>query len=232
MKTGHSSIAYAAELEALRERFLLMVQRTREMLEVTIDALQTRDPLSARRVIDTDRFLDRLEVETDEKCLILLARHNPVASDLRLMVTVLKAVTDLERIGDLCTGIAKHVLALEEREAAFATSRLLRMQEVAMRMMRLAEEALRTETVEPALELLRMDDELDGNYTELLRSRFEADRGEGDSEAGLRLFLIAKNLERIGDHCTNLAEQVVFLAQSRDIRHGAGGRTRPEPGSA
>lgn len=234
MNSGHSSIAYASELEHLRERFILMVQRTADMVEQSCEALDSRDAAAARRIVDSDRFLDRLEVEVDEKCLVILARHNPLARDLRRMITLLKAVTDLERIGDLCTSTARHILHLGERRAPDGEMHLNAVRDVACRMMRLAVQAITEEATDVALDLLGRDDELDHHYMRLLKMRFHAPASDEEAETALRLLLIAKNFERIGDHCTNLAEQVVFLSQSEDIRHNpsAGRALRDEDDSS
>jgi len=230
MKRQHTDKDYESELQKIRENVLLMGAKVEEMIAASIRALVERDTLMARRMIDYDRQINKLEVECDEMCLRVLARRQPVASDLRFITIALKLVTDLERIGDLGVNICERVIELnEEPPLKTRVVDLPRMADAAQAMVREALDAFVAADPERAQKVIESDAVVDAyyhqNFRELLTYMMEDPR---NIYRATRLQSIAKYLERVGDHATNLAEMVVFMVQGKDIRHagkrdGSGG---------
>jgi phosphate transport system protein len=216
----HTDREYEAELVRLRERLQLMGRSVEEMIDVSMRALLERDSRLAQKVIDTDGEIDTLEREIDERCLRLLARRQPVASDLRSITTALKLVTDLERIADLAVNIAERALELNEEPPLKPYIDLPRMAQAAQGMVREALDAFVAQDPDRARAVIARDNEVDAFnsqiFRELLTYMMEDPR---NISRATRLQSIAKYLERIADHATNLAEMVVFMVKGKDIRH-------------
>jgi phosphate transport system protein len=228
-KREHTDKEYESQLRLLRERVLLMGAKVEEMIQGSMKALVERNDEVARRMIDSDVQVNRLEVETDELCLRILARRQPVASDLRFITIALKLVTDLERIGDMAVNICERVLELNAEMPLRPYVDLPRMAEAAQRMVREALDAFVAGDADWARRVIEQDRVVDAYYAqifrELLTYMMEDPR---NIYRATRVQSIAKYLERIGDHATNLAEMVVFMVKGQDIRHAA---RREEPRS-
>jgi phosphate transport system protein len=216
----HTDREYEAELEKVREHLLLMGARVEEMIANSMKALVERDSDLARRMIDFDHIINRLELDTDELCLRVLARRQPVASDLRFLTTALKLVTDLERIGDLGVNICERVAELNEEPPLKLYIDLPRMAEEVQNMVKEALDAFVARDADRAQRVIERDQIVDAYYAqtfrELLTYMMEDPR---NIYRATRAQSIAKYLERIGDHATNLAEMVVFMVKGKDIRH-------------
>ena len=217
----HTDREYEQELGHLREQVLLMGAKCEEMIKSSTQALDDRNSELARRMIEYDHQINRLEVEIDDACLRILARRQPVASDLRFLTIALKLVTDLERIGDLGVNICERVIELnEEPPLKPHHAGLKAMSEKAQAMVRDALDAFVRFDAERAQQVLERDLDVDGLYMqifrELLTYMMEDPR---NIYRATRIQSIAKYLERIGDHATNLAEMVVFMVKGKDIRH-------------
>ncbi|MBI2898519.1 MAG: phosphate signaling complex protein PhoU [Deltaproteobacteria bacterium] len=229
MTTRHTDREYEAELRRLREQVLLMGAKVEEMIAESIRALVERDTALAHRMIEYDHQVNRLEVESDELCLRILARRQPVASDLRFITIALKLVTDLERIGDLGVNICERVVELDQEPPLKPYIDLPRMAQAARGMVRDALDAFVAADAERARLVIEQDRTVDAYYAqifrELLTYMMEDPR---NIYRATRLQSIAKYLERIGDHATNLAEMVVFMVKGKDIRHT--GRLEEGPG--
>jgi len=194
--------------------------RVEEMIGSSIQALVERDPALAQRTIELDQLVNRAEVETDETCLITLAKWQPVASDLRFITLTLKMVTDLERIGDLAVNISERAVDLSSDEPLKQWVDVPRMAEIARSMVHDAIDAFVKGDVEVAEAVIQRDDELDELYTVVFRDLLKIMMQDpAKVQRGLHAQSVAKWLERIGDHATNLAEQVVFMVNGKDIRH-------------
>ena len=224
---------YDAELHKLHDQLLLMGAKVEEMIANSMRALTGRDSELARRMIEYDHQINRLEVEIDELCLRILARRQPVASDLRLITIALKIVTDLERIGDACVNICERVIELNMEPTLKPYVDLPRMAEIVQAMVRDALDAFVQADPERAREVMDRDRAVDAYYgqvfRELLTYMMEDSR---NIYRALRAQSIAKYLERIGDHATNLAEMVIFMVVGKDVRHigsmaGIAGRHMP-----
>ena len=184
-------------------------------------AVVDRDAQLARETIRLDRRVNRAEVEIDEACMLLLARRQPVASDLRLVTTALKMVTDIERIGDVAVNLCERAIDLAgEPPIPGIDEALNALGQLAAAMLRKAIEAFAERDAAKAENVLEMDDDADERYHQMVRSLAQRIRDDPDKvEQNVALQSAAKQLERIGDHATNLAEQVILLVRGQDLRH-------------
>ena len=221
MAPRHTDREYEAELLRLRERILLLGAKVEAAIAAGIRAVVDRDSALAQATIDGDHEIDRLEVETDRLCLNILARRQPVASDLRFITLALKLVTDLERIGDLSVNVCERALELNEEPTLKPYVDLPRMAEAVQGMVREALDAFVARDAERARAVIGRDATVDAYYAqifrELLTYMMEDPR---NIYRATRVQSIAKYLERVGDHACNLAEMVVFMVGGEDIRHG------------
>lgn len=220
MVRQHSDREYAAELRNLRDNLLRMAGLVEQMIADASRSLITMDRELARDTIETDHRVNRLEVDTDEACLLMLAKRQPMASDLRFITLVMKMVTDLERIGDLGVNISERTLALERQAPAPISEKITRMSGVVQSMVRDAIDAFVARDLDAAESIFERDEEVDDLYrttAEALQRAMFSD--QEFVEPGIHFKAVVKFLERIGDHATNLAELAVFLVKGMDIRH-------------
>jgi len=216
----HTDKSYESELEGIRERVLLMGAKVEEMIKSSIRALADRDSVLAQRMIEYDHQINRLEVEIDELCLRILAKRQPVASDLRFITIALKLVTDLERIGDLGVNICERVIELNQEPALMPYIAIQNMAEQAEAMVHEALDAFVQGDVDRAEQVIARDKVVDEQYVQLFRELLTyMMENPRNIYRATRLQSIGKYLERIGDHATNLAEMVVFMVRGKDIRH-------------
>lgn len=221
MDRTHTDREYEAQLRAVRERLLLMAGRVEEMIASSIRALVDRDPELARDTIRLDRKVDQDEVETDELCLLILARRQPMASDLRFITLALKMVVDLERIGDLTVNICRRAIDLAGQPPLKPWQDVPRMGALVQSMVHDAIDAFVARDAEEAQAVITRDNEVDEIYVRVFRDLLAIMlRDPTTVERGIHAQSIAKWLERIADHATNLAEQVIFLVRGKDVRHG------------
>lgn len=220
MPRKHTDREFEAELDALRQRILWMAGRVEEMISLAMRALTEGNPELARSTILRDRQVNQDEVDIDEKCLLLLARWQPMASDLRFITHASKMVTDLERIGDLAVNICERVLDLQEAGFHGPFVKIPLMATIAQEMLRGAVDAFVAGDAARAEAVLARDDEVDELYHDVFLGLLQ--RMSAGTEPVVRCVAVqnvAKYLERIGDHATNLAEQVIFMVRGRDVRH-------------
>jgi len=218
----HTDREYENELKKLRDRLLRMAGRVEQMIADSVKALVEQDVQLARRTIEADRLVDRAEVETDELCLVILAKRQPVASDLRFITLSLKMVTDLERIGDLAVNICERAIDLGQDPPLKPWVDVPRMAGIVQGMVRDAIDAFVAGDVQRAQSVVDRDQSLDELYTRVFRELLSTMLNDGSKvERGIHAQSVAKWLERMGDHATNLAEQVVFMVKGKDIRHVA-----------
>ncbi|HET9954972.1 MAG TPA: phosphate signaling complex protein PhoU [Polyangiaceae bacterium] len=217
----HIDLEFEGELERVRERVLLMGAHVEEMLGRAMRAFEENNAGLARVTIDSDAVVDQLEISIDEACLQILARRQPVASDLRFVTTTLKLVTDLERIGDLCVNLCERVIeCAEEPPAPRGSSPIPRIATAAHAMLHDALDAFVAGDLHKAQDVLGRDRLVDAYYAQLfpeLVARMMADPSVVFRST--RLLSIGKYLERIADHATNIAEMVVFMVKGEDVRH-------------
>ncbi|HUI25863.1 MAG TPA: phosphate signaling complex protein PhoU [Candidatus Kryptonia bacterium] len=216
----HTDRHYDAELQELHLKILEMGGLVERQIGNAITALVERDDAKARTTIEVDHSVNRHDVEIDDLCLRLLALHQPAARDLRLITTALKITTDLERIGDMAVNVCERALELNQEPQLKPLIDIPRMAEISRTMLRQSLDAFVREDVDLALKVCRDDDAIDQLTNQLFRelSSFMVESPQTITRA-IRLLFIAKYLERIADHATNIAEMVVFMVKGKSIRH-------------
>jgi phosphate transport system protein len=220
MTKTHTDREYENQLRELRERLLLMAGRVEEMIGKSVQALVERDAELARRTIESDHKVNRAEVETDELCLVILAKRQPMASDLRFIAIALKMVTDLERIGDLAVNICERAIDLAAAPLLKPWEEVPRMADIVKSMVRDAIDAFIAGDADKAQSIILRDTVVDGLYTGVFRDILAIMLKDASTvERGIHVQSVAKWLERMADHSTNLAEQVIFLVKGNDVRH-------------
>lgn len=216
----HTDRAYEADLARLRTAVLEMGGLVEDQIVQAVRALTQRDEALAKQTIDRDHSVNRIDVEIDELCIRLLALHQPAARDLRLITTGLKITTDLERIGDLAAHIAERAHELANEGPIKGSIDLPHMAELARDMVHKALDAFVQENPQLALDVCRSDDSIDRLHEQLFRELLSSMTEDPSViNRAMRLLFVSKNLERIGDHATNIAEMVIFLVQGQSIRH-------------
>lgn len=216
----HTDREYTAHLNGIRKSLLRMSGYVDEMVDEATDALVAGDVELAAKVIARDGLVDDLETEVDEQCVLVLARWQPMASDLRFVTLALKMVTDLERMGDLAVNIAERVADLAHKEQTWSWDLATQMARLCRAMLKNAIDAFLELDAAKAQAVLIQDDELDSFYHRLFNQIVEGmERRASTLPAGIHALAIAKWYERIGDHATNLAEQVIYLVRGEDVRH-------------
>jgi len=216
----HTSRQYEQDLQELKEEILLLGGTVEEMIDSAMRSILSRDPDLARRVIASDPKVDAAELEVDHLCLNLLALRQPAASDLRFIATALKIVTDLERIGDLAVNISERSIELSEEPPLKPYIDIPRMASAAATMVRQALDAFVKRDPQEARVVLAADDAVDKLNVQLFREllTYMIEEPKNVSRA-LRITFVAKYLERIADHATNIAQMVIFMCEGRDVRH-------------
>lgn len=217
----HTDRTYEAELQILRQQILRMGVLVEALLAGSMRALMNQDSVLAHQLIEMDHQVNRMEVETDALCLHILALRQPVASDLRFVTIALKLVTDLERIGDLGVNTCERILELNQhvwpKEQA---AQLPTMATMTQEMVQAALDAFIAGDVERAERVILRDEQVDAYYGVIFNALLTQMMKDATAIPwAIRLQSIAKYLERVGDHATNLAEMVVFMIRGKDIRH-------------
>lgn len=211
------------EIAKLKKKILVLCAMVEESFQKAVKSVGTRNTELARRVIEADAGIDEMEVEVEEECLKILALHQPVAIDLRYVIAVLKVNNDLERIGDLAVNIAEQACALAEQEPVGMPFDFIGMAEKTQAMLRTSLDALINLDAGLARKVLGSDDEVDAINRQMYVQVQEGIRKETDrTPALLRLLSVSRQLERIADYATNIAEDVIYLIEGRIIRHNAG----------
>jgi len=217
---AHTDKTYDFELQELRSKLLALGGKVETEVAECIRSLLERDSAKAEAVLHSDREVNRLEVEIDEACRRLLALRQPAASDLRFITTALKIVVDLERVGDLAVNISERVLDLNQSPALRPVFDLARLAELGQQQLRKALDAFVDQDPVKAEEVLAGDALLDALYYKVFNEYigYMMEDSKNIRRATAYLF-IAKHLERLGDHATNVAEMVIFMVRGEDVRH-------------
>ncbi len=207
-------------LDALKERLLVMGGLAEEQVRLVTAALVDRDAALASRVQSGDQPINDLHIEIDQRCVKLLALHQPVAVDLRAVIAAVKINTDLERVGDLAVNVAEAVQRYLHHTPVRPLDHIPRMADLAQRMLRDALDAYVRHEVALAQHVLDTDDIVDALKSQVSVDLIPVMKGAPETiEPSLDLILIARHLERIADHATNIAEDVIFMVSARDVRH-------------
>ena len=229
MARAHTDREYDNQLRQLRDRLLLMAGHTEAMIESAIRALVERDVTLARRTIENDHKVNQAEIDIDELCLVILAKRQPMGSDLRFLTLALKMVTDLERIGDLAVNICERAIDLSAEPPLGNYDDIIRTADLVQSMVRDAIDAFVHADDLKAQDVINRDDAVDELYHQIFRDILQMMMRDPNAiTRGIHVQSVAKWLERIADHSTNLAELVVFMVQGRDIRH-VGHLSSPPP---
>jgi phosphate transport system protein len=217
----HTSKQFEQQLRTLKDRLLLMGHHAEKMIADAIRALVERRPSVADEVIKSDDTLDKLELEIDNMCYQILALEQPVARDLRFIATALKIVRDIERIGDTAVNIAERAAELIQEPEMKRLIDLPIMAEAAQRILKDSLDAFVNSDAELAEKVIRDDRLIDDCYEQIFREllTYMMEDTKYISRA-LKVIFIAKHLERVGDHSSNIAEMVIFLVRGQDVRHG------------
>ena len=208
------------ELQQLKEKLLRMSSLVEEIIATSLKALLDRDVKLAERVIHEDKAIDMFEIEIDELSLRLLALYQPQAGDLRFITSSMKINNDLERIGDLAVNIAHRTLDLIKIPPLKSLSDILQMANAAQAMLRDSLNAFVNKDPALAEEVCKRDDVVDNfNHQIFIKLLTDKLKDHEGIERAIDLILVAKNLERIADHATNIAEDVIFFVEGKTIKH-------------
>lgn len=218
----HISARFNTELESLRNHMLEMGGKVEQQLSTALEALMKMDSGEAEMIVSRDDEVNQMEMAIDDECATIIARRQPTASDLRLVIAIIKVNTDLERIGDEAAKVAKQTVRL--CEGGKSPSNFIEIRHIGIRvaaMLRQALDAFARLDVNQAVEVVKGDVEVDKEYGSAMRSlvtfMMEDPRDIG---AILNEMWALRSLERIGDHACNIAEHVVYLVRGLDVRHG------------
>lgn len=219
--TGHISKRYDQELEDIRNKVLSMGGLVENQVANGVKCLVESDSELARKLIAEDHHVNRMEVEIDEECVQILARRQPAAADLRLIVAVIKTITDLERIGDQAEKLGKIQLELETQEISSSTYvKLEHLGDLVCKILNRSLDAFARINVEDAMETIESDTKVNAEYDSLMREMITHMMEDPRTiRSALRISWCARALERIGDHAKNICEYVVFLSLGKDVRH-------------
>jgi phosphate transport system protein len=211
---------FQEELENLKTRLLEMGGLAEEQVRLAVQGLVQRDRALIARVLTSDHPINSLHIEIDSRCFTLIALHQPMAVDLRSIVAAVKINTDLERVGDLAINIAEAALRYANHPPVKRLIDIPNMATIAQTMLRDALDAFVRRDTALAQQVLSADDELDALKTQIFRELLTYMLQDPTTiEPALDLILISRHLERIGDHATNVAEDVIFMVSARDVRH-------------
>lgn len=222
MSSEHIYKQYDAELEAVRAKVLEMGSLVEQQIVDAIQSLVTSNNKLATSVIEKDHVVNTLEVQVDEDCSHIIVRRQPTASDLRMVLMMIKTITDLERIGDEAAKIARFSQKSIETDRMWTPrfAEISSMSNLAREMLHMALDAFARSDATKVLEIAQMDQDLDEHYQMTIRHLITFMLEDPRTiSMSLEVLFIAKAIERIGDHAKNISEYVVYMVKGRDVRH-------------
>jgi len=218
----HTLKQFDTELDEIRSRVLQMGGLVEEQMTRALEALVTGNPHLAREVVENDHKVNAMEIAIDEDCSTVIARRQPAAKDLRMVMTVAKTITDLERIGDEAAKIARMTQSIYQidRPSVPRTSEIQLVADIAVGMLRNSLDAFARLDMSVAAKVVRQDEQVDKAFVGILRQliTFMMEDPRTISHS-IEILFIAKAIERIGDHAKNISEYVVYLVKGKDVRH-------------
>ncbi len=215
------AVLMQGELDRLKKRLLSLTAEVENRVQQAVAALLNRDLELARKVRDGDAQIDNMEIALEEECLKALALHQPVANDLRFVVSVLKINNDLERVADFAVNIAERAIDFGKATPVECPYDIAHMAELVEKMIRMALDSLMQQDAELALKTIKFDDKVDAMHSQNFTVVKDAIRKNVDAIDGLVPYLsISRYLERMGDLATNIAEDVIYQVSGEIIRHG------------
>ncbi|CAH1905245.1 Phosphate-specific transport system accessory protein PhoU homolog [Candidatus Nitrotoga sp. HW29] len=222
VSTEHTSKQFDAELEAVRARVLQMGGLVESQIRLAIEALVNGDVPLMNRIINDDHRVNAMEVEIDESCNQIIARRQPAAGDLRMVMTVIKTITDLERIGDEAEKIARMGKLLAQRNSLILPryTEIKHAADLALDMLHKSLDAFARLDLAYAAQVVRQDELVDEEFRTIMRYliTFMMEDPRTISTA-LEILFVAKAIERIGDHAKNMSEYVIYMVKGKDVRH-------------
>jgi phosphate transport system protein len=211
---------FDADLQALRNQLLRMGGLVEDRVRRAVQALVERHEEDARRIIATDEEVNSLQMDVDDRCLRLLATQTPLAGDLRLITSAMKINADLERVGDLAVNVAENALTLIPQPPLKPLIDIPKMAAIAEGMIRDALDSFVKRDAALARDVLGRDDSVDDLKEQVFRELLTYMMADPVTiQRALALILVSRNLERIADHATNIAEDVIFITEAKDVRH-------------
>ena len=222
MGNEHISKKFDAELEAVRARVLQMGGLVEQQIARAMDCLALGDMVLADQVIADDHRVNALEVGIDEDCVHIIAKRQPAAGDLRMVMAIIKTITDLERIGDEAQKIARMAKLIHEQDRRLSTrfSELRYASNVAIDMVKTALDAFARLDISAAAKVVKQDQIVDEQFRGVMRQLVTFMMEDPRTiSAAIDILIIAKAIERIGDHAKNMSEYVVYLVKGKDVRH-------------
>lgn len=209
------------KLDEIKSLLLSMGSSVEAALDTVTSGLIQRDPKKLEMVFAIEDKINQSQILLDQACTEFLAKQGPVATDLRLVISIIKINSDLERMGDQCVNIAHSAKDFIRQGGHFSLQEIQEMSVIAQKMVREALDCFVSRNAEVAEKVLMTDDELDQRKQKVFQDMVQLMKKDSSVvEAGMDLILIARNLERMGDHATNIAEDVIFVSTGKDIRHG------------
>lgn len=222
MGSEHIYKQYDSELEAVRAKVLEMGSLVEQQIVDALEALTTSNAKLAKRVINNDHQVNALEVQIDEDCSHIIALRQPAAGDLRMVLMMLKTITDLERIGDEAAKVARLALKSSETDRMWTPrfAEIKTMANLTREMLHMSLDAFARSDATKVLPIAQMDEQVDGQYQmtirQLITFMLEDPRTISMS---LEVLFVSKAIERIGDHAKNISEYVVYMVKGKDVRH-------------
>ena len=211
---------FSRELENIKKLILSLGTMVEERVRMATKAIEDNDAILAQQIIKSDYEVDEMEVDIEEECLKVLALHQPVAVDLRFIIAVIKINNELERIGDQAVNIAERVWVTAKSEQLERYFDYSAMGEKAQNMLKMSLDALVNMDYDQAFEVVKMDDSVDQIKSDAY-DRIKQAMGEHPNKIGylINVLLISRHIERLADHATNIAEEVIYLIEGEIIRH-------------
>lgn len=222
MQSEHIFKQYDAELESVRAKVLEMGGLVEQQIVNALEALIKADPKLAKEVMDNDHRVNNLEVQIDEDCSHIIARRQPAAGDLRMVMMMVKTITDLERIGDEATKIARTAQKIYDEDRLYKPrfNEIKAMVALVREMLRTALDGFARLDVSKTVEVAKQDEQVDEQFRAAMRQLITFMLEDPRTiSMSLEVLFVAKAIERIGDHAKNIAEYVVYMVKGKDVRH-------------
>ncbi|KAB8129533.1 phosphate signaling complex protein PhoU [Gracilibacillus oryzae] len=210
--------SFESEIHHLEQLIIKLARRTKEQLQLAVQTLYDCDVEKAREVIQNDKELDKLDMQINEEAVVLIARQQPVATDLRRLIVALRISSDLERMADNAKNIAKSATHLGENHGITVHPSIREMEAIASEMIDLAISSYENEDISLARKLSELDDMVDNMYSSMLRELLEVSATEPQSiQHVMQMAFSGRYVERIGDHATNIGEDVTYLVKGKSL---------------
>ncbi len=220
--SDHISRQFDADLETIRASVLQMGGLVESQIKSAVESLLSGDTVLMAQVIENDHRVNTLEVKIDEACSQLIARRQPAAGDLRLVMAVIKTITDLERIGDEAEKIARMAKLLSQKSGLVLPryQEIKHASDIALDMLRKSLDAFARLDIVMAAQVVRQDDQVDEEFRAIMRYLITFMMEDARTiSTSLEILFVAKAIERIGDHAKNISEYVIYMVKGRDVRH-------------